>query len=183
MKKITTLATISVALALAGSAMAQSTLSFGAYGPYTLNGSALNAPNLTVVAFQTAGTLGLSTLTSGGFAATLTGGTIDQGFTGSGGFIDATNTNDFGFTLDTTGGSNNGGTIAVNGDWSYVSGTGTYANLTGNGTFAATFNPALGNYTITTFAGTLNQQAVPLPSAVIPFAIFAIALLAKRRQS
>jgi|GEM_PF-3365839 len=182
MKKLINLAAISAVFAVAGPAMAQSSLSFGAFGPYTLAGTALNAPDLTVVAFDTNGTLNLSTLTGGGFSATLNGATLDLGFTGAAAFVDATNTNDLGITFDTTSGTFNGATYAVSGNWSYLSGSGTYANLVGGGTFGMTFNPGLNDYTITTFAGTLSQQAVPIPSALIPFGITAIALLIKRRQ-
>lgn len=165
--------------AVAGTASASSYLSFASFGTYSITGSQLSIPTMTLGGFETTGDLGLSTLQTGSLTATLNGADLSSGFQGTAAFLDPSDSLDVSFA--TTSGSLSGSTFSDSGTWTYTGGTGTYANLSGEGTFAGTFNPALNDYSITTFAGTL--QAVPAPSAYAFLALGVLGLAARKRRS
>lgn len=71
------------------------------------------------------------------------------------------------------------GTVSANGSWKYVSGTGTYSNQKGSGTFGLTYTPGI-NLQQSTFTGSL--QAVPEPASLAVLGLGAMALVRKRRK-
>lgn len=74
--------------------------------------------------------------------------------------------------------SGSGFTASYAGTWTYTSGTGQYAGLTGGGSWAVVFNSASNLYSNHSFSGELN--AVPEPASMTLFAIAGGAAVLRR---
>lgn len=76
--------------------------------------------------------------------------------------------------------SPNGASRSISGRWTYASGVGSYAGQAGNGTWAATFQPALDQLVLTSFSGDLHPTPEPASMAILGMG--AVGFLARRRR-
>ncbi|HLO99077.1 MAG TPA: PEP-CTERM sorting domain-containing protein [Fimbriimonas sp.] len=73
------------------------------------------------------------------------------------------------------------GNASYSGNWTYLSGTGAYAGLTGGGTMTVQFNSNLGNLSTHSITGDLDT-VVPEPASMAALGLGAVALLRRRRS-
>lgn len=85
---------------------------------------------------------------------------------------------DFMFENQVVGGI---GVSTDSGTWSYKSGTGSFANLSGGGSYSINYNGLADNYSSTSIVG--NVEAVPEPASIAALGVGAIALMRRRKSA